>query len=69
MAELGVEPLAVLADEPARQLGELVIAQDQVDPLGILALERGDDVQELVRPLPLLVRILSLPWINSCKTR
>ncbi len=38
-AEDHVEGLAVLADDPARQLRELVVAQDQVHPVGILALQ------------------------------
>ena len=46
-----------------------MVAQDQVDPVGILALQRRDQVDELVRPVAAVVGVHACPWISSCRTR
>ena len=43
--------------DAAGQLGELVVAQDQVGAVGVLALECGDDVEELVRAVAAVIGI------------
>ena len=55
LQELGVQGLSVLADDAAGQLGKLVVAQDQVHSVGVLALECRDDIQELVRSVSAVV--------------
>ena len=42
--------------DAAGQLGELVVAQDQVSAVGVLALEGRDDVEELVRAVAAVIR-------------
>ena len=52
LAEHGVQLDPVLADRPPGQLRKLVVPQDQVDAVGILALEGADQVDELVERSP-----------------
>ena len=53
--------MAVLADDPSGQLGQLVVSQNQVDPLGILALECRDQIDQPVRAVgPVVVVLVDL---------
>src|ERR1700704_1255540 len=49
LAERGVEIEFALGDESVRGLREFMIARKDVDLTGVLAFERGEQVEELVR--------------------
>ena len=44
--------LVILGNAASGPLGEFVVAEQEVDAVGILALQRGSDVEQLVRALP-----------------
>lgn len=59
--EVDIEHHPVFADGPAGQFGKLMVAEDQVNAVGALALQSRDEIDKLMRLITTVIRIEIFP--------